>query len=362
MKNKKLNKKRLVLTIIGLLLVIFLILLGIILRGFSSVSKEDNFFNFEVKEGDTGYEIIDRLKEEDLIRSSFLLKGYSKLMGKQDFKVGVYKINTNMNSIEILDVLTSNSTINLNDLTLKFYPGNNVRDLIKEVTNLTDITEEEFLSTLSDKDYLNTLIDKYWFLTDEILNDDIYYSLEGYLYPDTYSILKTYDSKKIIEMFLDNTNKKLNTIKSELESSKYTVHEILTLSSIVTLESGGSTETSKIAGVFMNRLNNGWSLGSDVTTYYAIKVDLSERDLTYSDLSNCNNKYNTSSYCTNNSLPVGPICNPLVSVIESTINYATSEYYYFVSDKNNKIYYSKTMSEHINTINNLKKEGLWYEY
>ena len=54
MKNKKLNKKRLVLTIITLLLVFFLIVLGIILKEFSPVTKEEKYYNFEIKSGDTG--------------------------------------------------------------------------------------------------------------------------------------------------------------------------------------------------------------------------------------------------------------------------------------------------------------------
>lgn len=116
----------------------------------------------------------------------------------------------------------------------------------------------------------------------------------------------------------------------------------------------------KIAGVFINRLNNNWSLGSDVTTYYAAKVNLADRDLTNAEINNCNNKYNTR--CSGISLPVGPICNPLVTVITDVLNPEKSEYYYFVSDKNKKIYYSKTLNEHEETIRNLKKEGLWYEY
>ena len=187
-----------------------------------------------------------------------------------------------------------------------------------------------------------------------------YYSLEGYLYPDSYNILKTYKSEDIIEMLLNNTDKKLSQIKSKIETSKYSLHEVLTLASIVTLESGGSSDSKKIAGVFINRLNNNWSLGSDVTTYYAAKVNLADRDLTNAEINNCNNKYNTR--CSGISLPVGPICNPLVTVITDVLNPEKSEYYYFVSDKNKKIYYSKTLNEHEETIRNLKKEGLWYEY
>ncbi len=360
MVTRKLNKKKLITFILVLIISILLIISGFILKGFSSVSKKEEYHNFEVTEGSTGYQVIDKLEKEGLIRNAFLLKVYSKISGKQSVRVGIYKISTDMNSIEILELLNSNNSINTDETTLNFYPGENVRDLTKKVTTLTNITEEEFISTLKDKTYLKKLINKYWFLTDEILNDDIYYSLEGYLYPDSYSILKTYKSEDIIEMLLNNTDKKLSQIKSKIETSEYSLHEVLTLASIVTLESGGSSDSKKIAGVFINRLNNNWSLGSDVTTYYAAKVNLADRDLTNAEINNCNNKYNTR--CSGISLPVGPICNPLVTVITDVLNPEKSEYYYFVSDKNKKIYYSKTLNEHEETIRNLKKEGLWYEY
>ena len=78
---------------------------------------------------------------------------------------------------------------------------------------------------------------------------------------------------------LDQMDKKLTPYRSEIESSNYSVHEILTLASVVESEGANKEARANIASVFYNRLKSNMSLGSDVTTYYAIKVDMSERDL-----------------------------------------------------------------------------------
>ena len=103
------------------------------------------------------------------------------------------------------------------------------------------------------------------------------------------------------------------------------------------------------------------SLGSDVTTYYAFKVDMGDRDLTAKEL-NTENPYNTRGPNMAGKIPVGPICNPSKSAIEATLNYKETDAYYFVADKNGKVYFTKTNEEHNQIIKQLKDEGLWYVY
>lgn len=61
-------------------------------------------------------------------------------------------------------------------------------------------------------------------------------------------------------------------------------------------------------------------------------------------------------------LPVGPICNPSKGAIEAVISYTPNDYLYFVADKNMKVYFTKTDAEHNKKIQELKKQGLWFEY
>ena len=103
------------------------------------------------------------------------------------------------------------------------------------------------------------------------------------------------------------------------------------------------------------------NLGSDVTAYYGAKVRLSERDLYKNEL-NDNNGYNTRISTMAGKLPIGPICNPSIESIEASINPNENDYYYFVSDKNKKTYFSKTLTEHNQKIQELKRNNLWYNY
>ena len=158
-----------------------------------------------------------------------------------------------------------------------------------------------------------------------------------------------------------HTNKILTEYKSGIESSNFKIHQILTLASMVESEGVSLEDRKNIAGVFINRLNKNMALGSDVTTYYASKIELGERDLYVSEI-NSDNPYNTRSAKNAGKLPVGPICNPSKGAIEAVISYTPNDYLYFVADKNMKVYFTKTDAEHNKKIQELKKQGLWFEY
>ena len=108
-----------------------------------------------------------------------------------------------------------------------------------------------------------------------------------------------------------------------------------------------------------NRVIDNWSLGSDVTTYYALKVDDFEVAYLTSDMLNrCDYAYNTR--CNNfTGLPVGPICSPSLDSLVSTLEHDNHNYYYFVGDCSGRTHLTKTLSEHNNIINKLKRENNW---
>ena len=147
--------------------------------------------------------------------------------------------------------------------------------------------------------------------------------------------------------------------KENIENSEYSVHKTLTMASIVELEGASADDRASVAGVFYNRLKSGWTLGSDVTTYYYLKIDDFKVTLTDAlGLHDCDNAYNTR--CTSFvGLPVGPISNPGLESIEGTINYRKHNYYYFVADCSGKTYLNKDITGHYNTINKLKNENNW---
>ena len=212
----------------------------------------------------------------------------------------------------------------------------------------------------NNKKFIDKKIAEYWFLTDSIKNSKIYYPLEGYLFPDTYAFLnKDVSCEEIVDTMLREMGKKLDLYKEQINNSEYNIHELITLASIVELEGASADDRAGVAGVFYNRLKDGWVLGSDVTTYYYLKIDDFKQSLNGNkNLYTCDNAYNTR--CTSFvGLPVGPISNPGISSIEATINYKKHNYYYFVADCNKKTYLNKDATGHYNTIQKLKNENNW---
>ena len=272
---------------------------------------------------------------------------------------GIYEISPSMDAPQIYEVLNGNTTREV--VTITFKEGKNVRDFASMVEENFGISKDSVFSKLKDTTYLDSLISKYWFLTDEIKNEDIFYSLEGYLFPNTYEFYKDSTLEDIIAKFLDETSSELEPYRSSIEASEYTVHEVLTLASIVELESFDTDDRKDIAGVFVNRLNSGWALQSCVSTFYAFDINMGDRDLTQEELDDCSTKYNTrcSTYI---GLPVGPIGNPGVTSIDAALNPNKHDYYYFLSDKNLNTYFSSTYSEHEAKQKELEDAGLWLQY
>lgn len=359
---RRLKPKVKIALIIVSAILLFVILCGFVYRiGIGRVSKDETLKEIEVTSGNTYMSVSKTLKDNHLIKSEFFFKVYVKLHKPTSLQAGKYELSENMSVKEIISVLSNGSTYNPNVVSLTFKEGINMRNVAKIIAENTENTEEDVFVTLSDTNYLDELIKKYWFVTEAVKNKNIYYSLEGYLFPNTYSVNKTDSVKKIFEMMLDNMSLKLSPYKEQIQSSTHNIHEILTLASIIELEAGNSNDRSGVAGVFYNRLKSGWSLGSDVTTYYGAKIELHERDLYQREIDEYN-AYNTRSSQMAGRLPVGPICLPSLDSISAAVNPTISEYYYFVADKNKKTYFSKTYEEHTQTVASLKSQGLWYEY
>ena len=350
-----------------LVLLILLVVIGLGLYGTYNIlltapSKDDLILEFDVEKGSTYNSIADNLEKEKFIRSALAYKIYIKLNPvEEDLEYGRYYLPTNASVEEIIDVLKKGSDTLADTVSVTFIEGKNMRYVIKTITENFKISEKEVLNKLNDSAYLDKLIEKYWFITKDVKNSKIYYSLEGYLYPDTYEFYDNASVEDIFGKMLDNMESKLEDYKEEINNSKYTIHEMITLASIIEHEAGTSSDRKGVAGVFYNRLEDNWSLGSDVTTYYAEKIDNYSRDLYQSEISKCND-YNTRSSCMAGKLPVGPICNPSLNSIIACIEPESHSYYYFVADKNGKTYFNKTYSAHEAEIARLKREDLWIEY
>jgi len=359
-KKRKRKLKRGVRVLLWLLLIMVILVVGALaLFSFllSPVSSRSEVIEFTVKEGSSAYLVGEKLEKEGIIRSNFAYKVYVKLKNVNGYKAGVYRLDKSFSTPNIVDLLTGDY-YKKNGVTITFKEGKTITNVAKTIASSSNVTESEFYALMEDKEYVDQLINKYWFLTDDIKNSDIYYPLEGYLFPETYTFSTNLTAKTIIETMLDQTDKVLSKYKSLVDAGSYTIHQLVTMASMVEKEGITAADRKGIAGVFYNRLNAGMSLGSDVTTYYAFKVDMGERDLTVSEI-NTFNPYNTRGPQMAGKLPVGPIANFGESSFDAVINPTKSSYYYFVADKSGKTHFTKTYEEHQQVIKELKEAGNW---
>ena len=198
----------------------------------------------------------------------------------------------------------------------------------EELEKKIQIDTEKFLELCNDADFI------------EELNIDMM-SLEGFLFPDTYILLRTYTEEEIIKVFVNqflyNYEDLLNTIDTV---DMMSMREITTLASIIQGEAIFDDEMPTIASVYYNRLDSNMLLQADPTIQYIIPGK--PRRLFNKDL-NIDNPYNTYKY---KGLPPGPINNPGLAAIKATLEPKDTDYYYFVSDGEGRHIFTMNNEEH----------------
>ena len=321
--------------------------------------NDTNVYQFEIKDGTPKVTVVHNLKEQGLIRNEFFAKLYLKINSKYKFYAGTYNLKKSMSVVEIYSEIGDTKKALSDGKTVQFVEGKRFTDYAKVISdNFESISYDDVINKGKDKEYLQTLINKYWFITDDILNDKLYYPLEGYIFADTYEFDKNAKLEDIFATMLDKMQSTLEPYKTDIEESSLGSHGLLTLASVVELEGVSDSDRKVLAGVFYNRLKIGMTLGSDVTTYYATQKPLTD-SLWQKDLDDCN-AYNTRGTCVRG-LPVGPIASPSKSSIEAAIKPEETNYLYFVADNKNKLYFAVDGTGHQKNISDLRTQGIYPE-
>ena len=329
--NKMPKKKKILIIVIVSIVAIIALGIGLFFFNLRAIDKTNETVIFTINSGDSKDEIATNLKEANLIRSKYVALIYIFISGNTNIQAGNYELSRDMTTQEIITILANGDATFDERPTVRvtFKEGITLRNYMEILAENTNLSYDAIIEQINDPAYLETLIADYWFLTDEILNSDIYYGLEGYLYPETYEFYTDTTLDAAIRRMLNVTDINLSEIRAEIEASDYSVHEILTMAAIVEKEAVNDADRASVAQVIYTRLDRGMSLGMDVTTYYGVGKDMSE-PLTTVDL-NDNNPYNTrvTSFI---GLPVGPICNPSMSSINAVLNPSDTNYIYFFAD------------------------------
>lgn len=187
---------------------------------------------------------------------------------------------------------------------------------------------------------ISTIIAKKLVVFDAISFEKEAVKKEGYLFPDTYFFPPTAKPQEVIDRMTNNFNEKIKTIESDIQSFGKSVSDVVIMASILEGEAKDTESRQIVAGILWKRIALGMPLQVDATFKYINGKDSS--NLTLDDLK-IDNAYNT---YTNRGLPPTPINNPGIDALLAAVTPTKTDYLYFLTGKDGKMYYAKTFEQH----------------
>lgn len=292
--------------------------------------------------GSTVSDIAATLEKKGIIKSAAVFRYYVKFKNHADFQAGNYKLTKAMTLEQIIDALKTGKVMEEIKVKMTIPEGKKLEDIATIISQKTGYTKEEVMHQLNDRAYIQTLIKKYpMVLSTDVLNKNIRYPLEGYLFPATYSFSEEKPPlSTIIEAMLEKTVEVVGKYASAMEEKKFTPHQLLTMSSLIEAEATEKADRKKIASVFYNRLHIGMPLQTDPTVLYALGTH--KERVYYEDLK-VNSPYNTYIH---KGLPPGPIASPGEMSIQAALEPEQTKYLYFLATPEGEVIFTNTLEEH----------------
>lgn len=286
---------------------------GILTADILGVGGGSRRVDLKVSEGETTASIISQLKESGMISSKTAFKIYTKATGEHIFRAGIHSLDSSMSYKEILNEFESISKQNASTFTVP--EGYELRQIADLLEKEGFVNREIFMREAERGSYDYDFVDA-------IPNREN--RLEGYLFPDTYTVETGMTEHEIIDMMLKNFANKILPIYNEAASQR-SLDEVVSLASVIEREAAGDEDRGKVASVFVNRLNRGMKLESCATVQYILK----ERKSVLSNAdTQIDSPYNTYK---NDGLPVGPIASPGVESVKAALYPEETNYMYFMA-------------------------------
>lgn len=307
--------------------------------------EKNELVEIEIPLGTTTKGIAEIMAEKELVNDATVFNYYMKTKNVDEFQAGFYQVSPAMTLDEIIAVLTEGgtSTPTADDHKVLIREGATIEEIADEFAEKTEYTKDDFIEAVNDEIFLESLMKEYPnVITKALKNKDIKYKLEGYLFPATYDYLNEYTPEDMIKTMVEKTNEILTQYQSKIESSGYTLHELLTLASLVEKEGVVYEDRQKIANVFYNRLEKEMPIQSDISILYSLGSHNEFVTIKDTEVDSPYNLY------MNKGMGPGPFNNPSEDSIKAVLNPVDTDYLYFLADlETGKVYFSKTFEEHL---------------
>ncbi len=294
-----------------------------------------SFLSFSINTGESFKSVSLRLKAEGIVRSEPFFYYLGRLTGKSGMlKAGEYELNTEMTAWEVLKVITG-SHVKLYRITVP--EGYTMFQIAEMLENAGLVDEIQFLESCWDPVFLEEL---------QIPS----FSVEGYLFPETYYIARGSSARSIIRMFVEMFWTKVPpNYLAKAKSSSMSFHQTVIMASMIEKETGLIGEMSLISSVFFNRIDKRMKLQSDPTAIYDL--------LPYGGRVMRDHLFRKTPFNTYQivGLPMTPISNPGLLAIYAALNPQKTEYLYFVSRRDGSHHFSASYEEHQEAIDKFLK-------
>ena len=294
--------------------------------------KATNQVDVEIPVGSGSKQIAEILYSKGLIRSKlgFVLQEY--LLGaKGKLKAGIYRLSQSESGAKIIarikdgDILPRDNKVIITE-------GMTLREIADRLEQAGIVSASDFVFDAKVEKFRV----KYEFLT-AVPNG----SLEGYLFPDTYKFFKNTSADDVINRMLQRFDEQFKVAAQATPGLEiHKPHEVVTMASIIEKEVKTQSDRRMVSGILWSRIDHGVAMAADATTRFALSNW--DKPLTINDLKT-NSPYNTRTHV---GLPPGPIGNPGVDTLEAAMNPTASDYFYYLSAKDGKTIFSKTLEEH----------------
>lgn len=315
-----------------------------------AIEVEDTAIEVEVSKGMSDADVIDVLKDNDLIKNKLFCNLFIKFFGKGgDYVSGVYTLTPSMGVEKMLSTMKADITLS-ETVTLTFPEGWTIDQIAEKLEANEVCTAASFINTLQSVDFS----EDYEFIKSIPNKEKRFRVLEGYMYPDTYEFYIGENASSVARRFLDNfQNRWTDEYAKQAKERGISLDEVITMASILQGEAASGSQMPDISSVLYNRLNRPGTfpkLECDSTKDY-IKETIMPTLLTGSTedglkLAGFYDNYDTyDDDC--KGLPVGAIGNPGDSAIRAALYPSDTNYYYFCHNtETGDVFYANTMSEH----------------
>ncbi len=296
-----------------------------------------------ISSGMRAQKVAEVLEQYGLIRSAFLFSSWLKIEGEGSrFQAGVYELTPGMTREQIVAKLNNGEIVAAATIRFTIPEGFTVQQIAARLAETADVNKDKFMGTAGQPSQWTGSL---W--TKALPGDNsLRFPLEGYLFPETYEMKRGSTETDIINRMLSELDHKLDQLpedwQSTLEERGLTVHQLLTIASLVEREVVVDEERPIVSSVIQNRLKKKMPLQIDATIQYLL--DKQKERLLEVDLQ-VDSPYNT---YLNAGLPPGPIASPSLKSIEAALYPEQTDYFYYVTKKDgtNSHLFAVTYKQH----------------